>query len=156
MVLFIYYLAVLGLRCSAGFSLVPASRCYSLVMVFRLLIGEPSLVAEHGLLSFQVSVVVTCGLSSHVSQAPEHRLSDCGTWALVQTCEIFLDKWLNQCPGAGRQTFYHRVLCFIDSWLHCKNDNLKMSVSVCMFLCVSLCVCCRCVVVSYLQMVSPN
>ena len=75
MVLFIYYLAVLGLRCSAGFSLVPMSRCYSLVMVFRLLIGEPSLVAEHRHLSFQASVVVTCGLSSHVSQAPEHRLS---------------------------------------------------------------------------------
>ena len=91
MILFIYYLALLGLRCSAGFSLVLVSRSYSLVMVYRLLIKEPSLVAEHRLLSFQASAVAARGLSSHSSQAPEHRLSDCGTRALVLTCEIFLD-----------------------------------------------------------------
>ena len=39
------FLAVLGLHCWAGFSLVAASGGYSLVAVFRLLIAVVSLVA---------------------------------------------------------------------------------------------------------------
>ena len=47
---FIYlFLAVLGLRCCGGFSLVAASASYSLVAVCRLLIVVASLVAEHRL-----------------------------------------------------------------------------------------------------------
>ena len=42
-------MAVLGLCCSAGFSLVVASVGYSLVAVHGLLIAVVSLVAEHGL-----------------------------------------------------------------------------------------------------------
>ena len=42
-------LAVLGLHCSAGFSLVVANRCYSLVVMHELLILVASLVAEHTL-----------------------------------------------------------------------------------------------------------
>ena len=44
------FLAVLGLRCFEGFSLVPASRGYSLLVVHGLLIRVASLVAEHELL----------------------------------------------------------------------------------------------------------
>ena len=45
--LFIYLLAVLGLCCYAGFSLVAESRGCSLVVVLRLLIAVASLVADH-------------------------------------------------------------------------------------------------------------
>ena len=44
-------LAVLGLRCCAGFSLVAASRGYRLVAVHRLLIAVASLAMERGLWS---------------------------------------------------------------------------------------------------------
>jgi len=40
-------MAVLGLCCFMGFSLVAASRAYSVVVVCRLLIAVASLVAEH-------------------------------------------------------------------------------------------------------------
>ena len=40
---------MLGLRCLSGFSLVVASRGYSVVAVLGLLAPEASLVAEHGL-----------------------------------------------------------------------------------------------------------
>ena len=43
------FLAVLGLLCCRGFSLVSVSGGYSLVMVCRCLIAEASLVGEHGL-----------------------------------------------------------------------------------------------------------
>ena len=43
------FLAVLGLRCCEGFSLVAPSRGYTLVGVHRLLMAEASLVAEHRL-----------------------------------------------------------------------------------------------------------
>ena len=45
---FTYILAVLGLCCCSHFSLVPQSRDYSVVAVYRLLIAVASLVAEHG------------------------------------------------------------------------------------------------------------
>ena len=45
----IFFLAALGLRCCMGFSIVAASRGYSLVAMCRLLIAVASLVAEHGL-----------------------------------------------------------------------------------------------------------
>ena len=48
--LFTYlFLAALGLRCFLGLSLVAASRGYSIIVVFGLLIAEASLIAEHGL-----------------------------------------------------------------------------------------------------------
>ena len=59
-------------------SLVAASRSYSLVMVHRLLIAVASFVVEHGLQNMWTSVVVGQGLSSHDSQALEHRLNTCG------------------------------------------------------------------------------
>ena len=43
------FLAVLGLHCYAGFSLVAATRSYSLVAVCGFLIAGASLVAEHRL-----------------------------------------------------------------------------------------------------------
>ena len=42
-------MAVLGLHCSAGFSLVEANGGHSLVVMCRLLIAVASLVVEHGL-----------------------------------------------------------------------------------------------------------
>ena len=63
---------MLGLRLFMGSSLVVASGGYSLVAVKGLLIAATSLV-EHGL--------EACGLRSCGSQALEHRLNSCGTWA---------------------------------------------------------------------------
>ena len=45
----IYFLAVLGLRCCAGFSLVVVSGAYSLVATCGLLIAAASLIVEHRL-----------------------------------------------------------------------------------------------------------
>ena len=75
------HLAVLGLRCCAGSSLVAASRDYALVAEHRLHTVAASLVTEHGLQNSQVSVAVACGLSSCSSLTLEHRLNSCGTWA---------------------------------------------------------------------------
>ena len=48
--LFIYlFLAVLGLRCCAGFSLVAESGCYSAAVLHGLPTAVASLVVEHGL-----------------------------------------------------------------------------------------------------------
>ena len=52
-------MAALNLHCVAGFSLVVASRGYSLVPMLRLLIAVASLVAEHRLLGLEV-------ISSHM------------------------------------------------------------------------------------------
>ena len=43
------FLAVLGLCCCLGFSLVVSSEGYALVVLLRLLITVASLVTEHGL-----------------------------------------------------------------------------------------------------------
>ena len=62
------FLAVLGLRCCAGFSLAVASGACSRIVVHRLLIAVPSLVGEHRLWGAWASVVVV------------HRLQSCGIW----------------------------------------------------------------------------
>ena len=72
-------MAVLGLRCCAGFSLIMESGVYSPVSVCRLLTAVASLVAELGLQSMQASVVVV------------HRLS-CSA-----ACGIFPDQGSNPC-----------------------------------------------------------
>ena len=72
-------MAVLGLRCCAGFSLIMESGGYSPVSVCRLLTAVASLVAELGLQSMQASVVVV------------HRLS-CSA-----ACGIFPDQGSNPC-----------------------------------------------------------
>ena len=90
-VLFLF-LAVLGLHCCVGFSLVVTSRGYSLVVVHRLLIVEPacwgawaSVVAAYELSSCcsgfwsTGSVVVACGLSCSAA------------------CGFFLDQGSNLC-----------------------------------------------------------
>ena len=76
-----FFLVGLGLRgCARAFS-----SCHErgplFVVVRGLLIAVASLVAEHGLLGTQTSVVVAHGLSSCGSRALEHRLSSCGTRA---------------------------------------------------------------------------
>ena len=62
-------MAVLGLHCCTGFSLVVVSRGYTLVAVSRLLIAVASLVAEHELSGTWASV-----LAAHGLRALEHRL----------------------------------------------------------------------------------
>ena len=64
-----------------AFSLVVASRGYSMVAVCWLLIAVASLVAEHGILGAQASAVVLHGLSSCRFWSLEHRLNSCGTQA---------------------------------------------------------------------------
>ena len=65
------------------FSLVVSSGGYSLVAVCGLPVAVASLVAQHGLWSTWASVVATHRLSSCTSWTLEHRLSSCGTRALL-------------------------------------------------------------------------
>ena len=53
---------MLGLHCSAGFSLAGESCGYAPVVKLKLLLAVVSLVAEHGLLGTWASVVVAHGL----------------------------------------------------------------------------------------------
>ena len=71
---------MLGLHCCTGFSLVAASGSYS-----QLRCADPSvrwLLLLRSTVS-RASVVVACGLRGCCSQALEHRLSVCGTWAYL-------------------------------------------------------------------------
>ena len=75
--LFIHlFLVVLGLCCCMDFF----SSCSEWGLL-GLLIVVTFLVAEHGLSGMWASVVAAHGLSSCGSQALEHRLNSCGTWA---------------------------------------------------------------------------
>ena len=65
------FMAVLGLCCCVGFSLVAVSWVYTLVIVHGLLVAVVSLVAELG----------AHGLGSCGSWALERRFSSCGAWA---------------------------------------------------------------------------
>ena len=69
------FLAVLGLRCHTGFSLVVENGDYSLVAEHGLLFAVASLVGT------RASIVVARVLSSCSSKALEHRLNNCGAWA---------------------------------------------------------------------------
>ena len=68
-------LAVLGLRCHTGFSLVVKNGGYSLVAEHEFLFAVASLVGT------QASIVVAHVLSSCSSKALENRLNNCDTWA---------------------------------------------------------------------------
>ena len=108
MILFIsLFLAVLGLHCREGFSLVAASGGYSQVGRHGLLAVAASLV-EHRLWSTRASAVVACGLRSCSSQAPEHRLVVAAPGLSCSVaCGIFLDQGLNLCLCTGSQILYH-------------------------------------------------
>ena len=70
----IYFLAVLGLHCCTGFSVVAREGCF-LVVSFSLLWLSCCGAQAWG------HVVAACGLSGLGSWALEHRLNSCGTWA---------------------------------------------------------------------------
>jgi len=70
---FVYLLAVLGLRCSLGFSPVVARGTYSLVAVCGLLVALVPLVVEHGLQWTWAPQLRSWAL--------EHWLNSCGPWA---------------------------------------------------------------------------
>ena len=65
---FNYLLAVLGLHCCSGFSLVAASWNYSLAVV-------------RGFSCCRAWPLGCMGFSSCSSRALEHRLNSCGAWA---------------------------------------------------------------------------
>ena len=78
---FIYlFLTVLGLHCCAGFSFVSASRGYSLV-VHWLLIVVASLVVEHICCGALASLI--SAQSSREGSATTHGFRSCGSWALA-------------------------------------------------------------------------
>ena len=83
------YLAVLGLCCCTGFSLVVASGGFSLVEVHRLLVVVTSPVAEHRLQGIQVSVAAAPELYSTGSVVVVHRFS------CPAACGIFPDQGSN-------------------------------------------------------------
>ena len=92
---FIYlFLAVPGLHCYIGFSLIATSRSYTLVVVHRLLIAVASLIAEHRLEGAWPSLAGARRLSSCGSQPLEYRLNGCGaqTQLLCSMCNL---------PGPG-------------------------------------------------------
>ena len=64
-----------------GLSLVTESMSYSLVVIGRVLIEVTSLVSEYRLQDKLTSVVVASVLSICGSQALDHWLSGCSTWA---------------------------------------------------------------------------
>ena len=88
---FLPFLAVLGLCCCMGFSLVASSRSYSLVVVCGLLIAVASLVAEHRLYDERASVVAAPGLQSTGLAVMLHGLSCLAAWGL------FPDQGLHLC-----------------------------------------------------------
>ena len=88
-------LAVLGLRCFRGFSLVAESGDCSLAVVCGPLTAVAPLVAEHRLQSVQASVAAAHGLSSCGSWALEHRLSRGHRLICSTACGIFPDQVSN-------------------------------------------------------------
>ena len=75
------FLAVLGLHCCLGSSLVSVSRGSSVVAMCRLLIAMDSLVAEHGPQGFRAAEVSAHALCRCGFPALEHKLSCCGVQA---------------------------------------------------------------------------
>ena len=84
-------LAVLGLCCCVGFSVVVMSRGSSLVVAHRLLIAVVSLVAEHGLQGMQASGVTAPRFQSAGSVVVAHGLR------YPEASGIFPDQGLNLC-----------------------------------------------------------
>ena len=101
----LYFLAVRGLRCCVGFSLVAASVDYSLVGVWGLLLVRSTGSRAHGFSS--------CG-----SRALEHRLSSCGA-RLHRSVAFgtFLDQGLNLCLLHCRWILLHWATASREAWL---------------------------------------
>ena len=76
-----FFLTALGLAAVHGPSPGALTGGYSLVTVHRLLNAASSLAVEHRLQGTQTSVAAAHAFSSCGSQALEHRLNSCGTWA---------------------------------------------------------------------------
>ena len=85
-------LAVLGLHCCLGFSLVAVSRSYSLVVLCRLLIVAASLVVKRW---FQVMWASVLQHMSLVVAAPGSRVVVTHWLSCCSTCGIFPDQGLN-------------------------------------------------------------
>ena len=128
--MYLLFLAVLGLGCCVGFSLVAVSRGYSLVE-HGLLIVVASLVAEHRLQGVQASAVVARGLSS------------CGIWAqLLYGMQDLPGSGIKPIPCTGRQILNHwttrDTLEFLCKYKHTLCCPFKLAPSVAK-LCPTLC-----------------
>ena len=88
------FLAVLGVRCWAGFSLAVATGGSPLVLVHGLLLAVASLVAEHGPEGTGTSVVVAPGLWSAGSIVMLHRLSCSAAFGSSQTHVSCFGRWI--------------------------------------------------------------
>lgn len=116
--LFVYlFLALLGLSCCAGFSVVAVSGGCSLFAVHGLLTTLAFLAAERRLWSIQATVAAARRLRSWGSQAPEHSLSSGG---LVAPWRVGLNSCLlhwrvNSSPlrNQGSPDLFLIVFCFI-------------------------------------------
>ena len=76
---------MLGVYCCMGFSLVAASRGYSLAAGHGLLTVVACPCGEH-LRGLQASVVAACGLRGCGSQALQQSLNSCGSWSQLLHC----------------------------------------------------------------------
>ena len=85
---------MLGLHSCVDFSLVVASKGYSLVVVHELLIAVASFVVEHRLQSVWALIVAVCRLSNCGSWTLENRLNGCGTWAYLLHGPYGLGLWV--------------------------------------------------------------
>ena len=87
-----------GLCCCERFSLVAASRSYSVAVVLRLVISVASLVVEQGLKGTQAAVVTASGLNSCHAQALKHGFDICGIGLSCSSARgIFLEQGSNSC-----------------------------------------------------------
>ena len=84
-------LAVLGLCCCVGFSLVETSRSYSLIVGLRLLNAATSFAAEHRPWGTWASVIAAPGHWNTGSGVVAHGLS------CFSACGIFLNQRSNPC-----------------------------------------------------------
>ena len=90
LVVYNLFLAVLGLHCCAVFSLVSASRGYSLIVACGLLVAVASLVVEHCLQDTWAQQLQFLG--------SQERLKVVANWLSCSTaCGIFLDQGSNPC-----------------------------------------------------------
>ena len=126
---FIYLsLAVLGVRCCVGFSLVAASWGYFYVAVCGLLIVVASPVAEYSLQGIQDSIVVLPGLQSTSSAVAVHRLS-CSV-----ACGLFLDQGSNPCllhwQADSLSLIHEGRPQWVLKWLHGRQELVKIMCSL--------------------------
>ena len=107
---YLYLLAVLGLRCCSGFSLVTDGGSYSSLWCAAAHFAHSHCCGTHSLpwlLFCGARALGLVGVSSCSSPGLEHRLSSCGVQALCSTaCGIFLDRDQTHVTCIGKQILW--------------------------------------------------